>query len=80
MQKTSYKTSGSHGTPLATVRFRGVQTFGRRRRAIEIDTEREGWAKGTEMRWLPHAVEIRFADGETYLIGHSVVESARVET
>jgi len=69
------------GIPLQSVRFTKVQTFGQgqRRRAIEIDNTREGWAKGTLMRWLPFGVEVRFNDGEVYLVGHSAIETARVE-
>ena len=69
------------GIPIERVQFRAVQTFGKgqSRRAIAIDTTKPGWHDGVKMRWLQIGVEVRFPDGETYLVGHAAVESAKVE-
>ena len=79
-QHTPRPVPSSAGTPLSVVRFRSVQTFGARRRAIEINTTREGWASDAVVHWMPHAVQVRFSDGTVYLVGHAAVETAEVKT
>ena len=78
MTKTKPGAVQRPGIPLDKVQFRSTQMFGPRRRAIALDNTKPGWSETAKMRWHPFALEVRFDDGETYLVGHSCIETARV--